>query len=58
MQQKIEDLNELIKQNKISIQNKMSELEESNREMLQLKDMKLDFEGKLENIDQKEHGLK
>lgn len=26
--------------------------------MLQLKDMKLDFEGKLENIDQKEHGLK
>jgi predicted RNase H-like nuclease (RuvC/YqgF family) len=58
MQQKIEDLNELIEQNKISIQNKMSELEESNREMLQLKDMKLDFEGKLENIDQKEHGLK
>ena len=26
--------------------------------MLQLKDMKLDFEGKLENIDQKEHILK
>jgi len=27
------------------------ELEEANREMLQLKDMKLDFEGKLENVD-------
>ena len=36
----------------------MIELEEANREMLQLKDMKLDFEGKLENVDQKEHFLK
>lgn len=48
---KIEDLNKLLSDSVISIENKVQELEEANREMLQLKDMKLDFEGKLENID-------
>jgi hypothetical protein len=40
---KIEDLNKLLSDSVISIENKVQELEEANREMLQLKDMKLDF---------------
>ena len=51
MNNKIQELNDLITQSEKSVQNKNSELEEASREMLQLKDMKLDFEGKLENID-------
>ena len=51
MNNKIQEQNDLITQSEKSVQNKNSELEEASREMLQLKDMKLDFEGKLENID-------
>ena len=48
---KIDDLNKLLEDSEKTTENKMLELEDANREMLQLKDMKLDFEGKLENID-------
>ena len=51
MNTKIQELNNLITQTETQVQNKNLELEDANREMLQLKDMKLDFEGKLENID-------
>jgi predicted nucleic acid-binding Zn-ribbon protein len=58
MNDRIQELNNLITQSEKAVQDKNLELEDASREMLQLKDMKLDFEGKLENIDQKEHFLK